>query len=82
MIRKLLHTEYESDGDLVLFRCTECGYTSMSLGWLHAHAEKHRGLFGLQLPWRVGDFDALMEITEVVRVADAEEIPLEEVEGL
>lgn len=48
------------------YRCTECGRESASLGRLHAHAEKHRGFFGLQWPWKVGDFDALMEMTEVV----------------
>ena len=38
-----IHEEYESDGGLVLFRCTECEFTSMSLGLLHAHVEGHRG---------------------------------------
>lgn len=53
-----------------LYRCTECGKTSVSIGWLHAHIERHRGLFGLQWPWRVGDYEALMEMTEVIRVSD------------
>lgn len=48
------------------YRCTECGEESESLGRLHAHAEKHRGLFGIQLPWNVGDYEALMDMTEVV----------------
>lgn len=82
MLNRLLHEQYEADGGLVLFRCTECNHTSMSLGSLHAHAEKHRGLFGLNWPWRYGDFDELMKLTEVVRVDGAEEITLEEVEGL
>lgn len=69
-----------STDELVVYRCTECGKTSVSLGWLHAHAEKHRGLFGLQLPWRIGDFDALMELTEVLRVDGYERVNLEEVE--
>jgi hypothetical protein len=52
---------------------------SDSLGRLHAHAERHRGLFGLQLPWRYGDFDALMEFTEVLEV-NAQTTNLEKVE--
>lgn len=52
------------------YRCTECGKTSVSIGWLHAHIESHRGLFGLQWPWRVGDYEALMEMTEVIQVSD------------
>lgn len=81
------HEEYQSDGLLVLFRCTECGYTSMSLGWLHAHCETHRGYtrFNIQIPFTrtsMGDFDRLMEYTEVLRVEDTTEISLTEVEGL
>jgi hypothetical protein len=64
---------------LHLYRCTECGNVSDSLGRLHAHAERHRGLFGIQLPWRYGDFDALMEFTEVLEVS-AQTADLEEVE--
>lgn len=77
-----LHEEYQADGHLVLFRCTECGHTNLSLGSLHAHAEKHRGWFGFQLPWRYGDFNALMDLTEVLRVDDTREVTLEEVDGL
>ncbi|WP_222913507.1 hypothetical protein [Natrinema sp. SYSU A 869] len=81
------HEEYESDGDLVLFRCTECGRTSMSLGSIHAHCEKHRGYtrFNIQLPFTktsMADFDALMEYTEILCVEQAREISLNEVEGL
>jgi len=79
----LLHEQYEtSDGRPVLFRCTECGFRHQSLGRLHAHAEKHRGWRGWQLPWRHGDFEALMELTEVVAVAESEPVALDEVEGL
>ena len=78
----ILHKEYESAGALVLFRCTECGRTYQSLGSLHAHAENHRGLFGFQLPWRYSDFDALMDMTEVLRVEETSAISLEDVEGL
>lgn len=28
----LLHEQYDSEGQLVLFRCTECEYVSLSLG--------------------------------------------------
>lgn len=82
-----LHEEYESDGGLVLFRCTACGHTSMSLGSIHAHCESHRGWtrFGIQLPFTttaLGDFDRLMELTEVVRVEETREISLDQVEGL
>jgi len=83
----LLHEEYESDGDLVVFRCTKCGQRSLSLGSLHAHCERHRGYtrFNIQVPltrtW-FGDFDRLMEYTEVVRVDETESISLNEVEGL
>ena len=51
-----------------------------SLGSLHAHAERHRGLFGLPLPWRLGDFDALMELTEVIRVEEYSSVGLDEVD--
>lgn len=57
---------------IVLFQCTECGKLSTSLGSLHAHCERHRGLFGLQFPWRYGDFDALMAYTDVIEVTDYE----------
>lgn len=83
----LLHEQYESDGDLVLFRCRECGYISMSLGSLHAHVEKHRGYtrFNIQLPFTktaIANADQLMKRTDVLRVADVETIGLEVVEGL
>ena len=82
-----LHEQYESEGDLVLFRCSECGYVDMSLGGLHAHVETHRGYtrFNIQLPFTstaMGDGDALMERTDVLRVSDVEEIDVAEVEGL
>ena len=83
----LIHEQYEVDGDLVLFRCSECGYTSLSLGDVHAHIEKHRGYtrFNIQLPFTktsIANVDRLMEHTEVVRVTDTEEITLGQVEGL
>ncbi|ADQ67512.1 hypothetical protein [Halogeometricum borinquense] len=82
-----LHEEYESDGSLVLFRCTECGQTAMSLGSLHAHCEQHRGYtrFGFQIPFTrtsPANFDQLMELTEVLRVEETSTISLADVEGL
>lgn len=26
---------------IVVYRCTECGKTSVCIGWLHAHIERH-----------------------------------------
>ncbi len=54
----------------MVYRCAECGKISTDLGSLHAHIEKHRGLFGIQLPWNVGDYDELMEMTEEIEVTD------------
>jgi hypothetical protein len=84
---RLLHEKHESNGDLVLFRCTECGYVSFSLGGTHGHIERHRGYtrFNIPLPFTKtspAKVDELMERTEVLRVTDTEEIPLDEVEGL
>ena len=80
----LLHEEYRVGGDLVLFRCTECGYTSLSIGSTHAHVEKHRGYtrFNIQIPFTKttkANVDRLMEFTEIVRVTDTEEVTLEQV---
>jgi len=81
------HEEYESDGRLVVFRCKECGFTSMSIGTIHAHVERHRGFtrFNIQIPFTktsMGNFDELMNWTEALRVEDTAEISLKEVEGL
>jgi len=83
----LLHEQYESDGNLVLFRCRECGYTSLSVGNLHAHVEGHRGYtrFNIQLPYTKtspGDFGRLMDYTDVLMVESTSEISLSDVEGL
>lgn len=87
MIGDLLHEEYYVDDGLVLFRCTECGHTDMSLGGLHGHVERHRGYtrFNIQIPFTktsMGRFEELMEYTEVLRVEATSEIPLWMVEGL
>lgn len=83
----ILHEQYESGGNLVLFRCTECGYVSLSLGGLHGHVEKHRGYtrFNIQLPFTktaMANVDRLMDYTDVLRVDSVSEISLNEVEGL
>jgi hypothetical protein len=82
-----LHEEYEAGGRLVLFRCTECGQTDMSLGSLHAHIEGHRGYtrLGIQIPLTKtspANGDELMKRTEVLRVDETSEISLAEVNGL
>lgn len=84
---RLLHEQYDVDGDLVLFECSECGYTSLSVGSLHAHIEGHRGYtrFGIQIPFTktaMGKFDELMKHTNVLLVTETEPTSLEEVEGL
>lgn len=83
----VLHEQYQSGGDLVLFRCTECGYVSLSIGGLHGHVEKHRGYtrFNIQVPFTktaMANVDRLMEYTEVLRVEKTSEISLTEVEAL
>jgi uncharacterized C2H2 Zn-finger protein len=80
----LLHEQYEHDGNLVFFRCTECGRVDLSLGSLHAHVEKHRGYtrFNIQIPFTKtspANVDELMKYTEVLRVDNASEIPVGEV---
>lgn len=82
-----LHEEYHADGQLVLFRCTECGQCDLSLGRLHAHIEGHRGYtrLGIQVPLTrtsPGAFDELMNRTEILRIDATSEIPLSEVDDL
>jgi len=82
-----LHEEYTADGGLVLFRCSECGQTYLSLGSCHAHIEGHRGYtrLGIQVPFTktaVANGDELMKRTEVLRVDETSEVPLGMVEGL
>lgn len=57
-----------------LYRCKKCGKVSVSIGWLHAHIEKHLGFFGFRLPWNVGNTDDLMELTEIVKVVDVDRL--------
>jgi uncharacterized Zn finger protein len=80
----VLHEEYDHRGQLVIFRCTECGVVDLSLGSLHAHVEKHRGYtrFNLQIPFTktaMANVDELMKRTEVLRVDETSEVPLDEV---
>lgn len=80
----IFHEQYEADGDLVVFRCRECGRASLSLGALHAHIERHRGYtrFNIQIPFTrtaPANADELRERTEVLRVDDTSEVPLSEV---
>lgn len=68
--------EFEEAETFYLYRCTECGKLSVSLGYLHGHAEKHRG-WG---PWNLlpaipGDEAALMELTEVLEAEVTDVFP-------
>jgi hypothetical protein len=84
----LLHEQHTThEGDLVLFRCRECGQIEMSLGALHGHAERHRGYtrLGIQIPLTEtapGNYEQLMELTEIIRVEETSAVALEEVDGL
>jgi len=81
----LLHEQYDIDGDLVLFRCVECGHVEQSLGALHGHCEQHREgwtRFDIMLPLTsrsMADGEELMALTEVLRVRETEEIELSDV---
>lgn len=56
-----------------IYRCTACGKTSMSIGTLHSHADSHT-------PWySFGNFDGLMEYTEVLKITETETASLDEV---
>ena len=60
-----------------IYRCTECGYKSTSIGWLHGHIEKHRPIWKF---WKSGQPKFLKERTEVIRVTDYETNPLTEID--
>lgn len=67
---------------VTLYRCTECGKESTSLGWLHAHIEKHQGFGPFNIipdPLKTANFDALMEKTEVLRVEEYNIVDLNDV---
>lgn len=61
------------DAHFELYRCTECGKLSVSLGWIHGHIEKHQGIGPFNLipdPRKTANPDALMMKTEVIQVTD------------
>lgn len=63
-----------SEGIEKIYRCTECGKVSVSLGWLHGHIEgRHHG-FGpwniIPNPLKIGNFNACMEKTEVLIIKE------------
>jgi len=62
-----------TDETLTLYRCTECGKLSVSLGYIHGHAEEHNpgwGPFGLfPHPKRTGNTDVLDEFVEELTVS-------------
>ena len=88
LLERFLHEQYHTDdGQPVLFCCTECDYTSTSVGSIHAHAEQHRDIaidpFGLLVPpWRLANVEALWELTEIHVVDDDRTVSAAEVEGL
>ena len=53
-----------------LYRCTECGKTSVSRGWLHGHIQKHTATFGIIPPWKLGDAQLLDEMTEAFEIPE------------
>jgi len=56
-----------SESEIELYRCTECGKLSVSLGWLHGHIEKHRPIWRF---WQTGHASFLKKRTEVIKVTD------------
>jgi len=81
-----LNQRTKVDGAVVVYRCTECGKKSVSVGWLHAHIEaKHTGFGPFNLipnPFALGNFDNDMTMTEVLRADDPESVTLDEVEDV
>lgn len=71
---------------VVIYRCTECGKQSVSVGWLHAHIEaKHTGFGPFNLipnPFAIGNFKNDMTMTEVLRADDPERIDIDEVDDV
>ncbi|ELZ47883.1 hypothetical protein C464_08175 [Halorubrum coriense DSM 10284] len=76
---------FEPHDELQIYRCRQCDHISTNIGSLHAHCERHRGYtrFNIQVPFTdtsVGDFDRLMEYTDVMDEEQMEQIDLSEVE--
>lgn len=74
----------KDNGKLVIFRCSECGAVSVSLGWIHGHIEKHRGYtrFKIPIPFTresPANVDELMKRTEILVVEDHSLANIEEV---
>jgi len=72
----------EEDEEMMLYRCTECGMISDSIGSLHAHIETHRGYtrFNIQIPFTktsIANITELMNRTEVLRVDDTTRIDID-----
>ena len=83
----ILHEQYDANGDPVFFSCTECDYRTQSIGGLHANIEaKHwsvwKWLRWHLVGWYLEETSEQMASTEIVRVQELEEIPIEEVDGL
>lgn len=53
-----------------LYRCTECGKLSTSIGYIHGHVETHRGWgpFNFLPPLSIGNANKLDEFTEEIDV--------------
>jgi hypothetical protein len=62
----------DSENSFVVYRCTDCGKKSLSLGYLHGHIEGHQG-WGpwnvLPDPRKIGNPDALDERVEELHVS-------------
>lgn len=60
--------------EYVLYECVECGKVSVSIGWLHAHIERHLGWgpFNMLPPPFPGNYKALNKLTREIRVTEYE----------
>ena len=63
-----------SSDEIVIYRCTECGYLSTSLAYIHGHVEGHNpglGPWGLiPDPRKTANPDHLNTMVEAVRVEE------------
>jgi hypothetical protein len=79
-------TEGSDQSAVVVYRCTECGKESVSVGWLHAHIEaKHTGFGPFNLipnPFAIGNSDRDMKMTEVLRAEDPDRVGINEVDDV
>ena len=69
-------TEDTAQDGTEIYRCRDCGRVSDSIGKIHAHIERHRGVeigpILIQNPLTVGDHEALMERTETINLSKRE----------